>query len=50
MHSVPQNLGYSVNGLERTRTNGQLLQFRPVDSVMATLDHLLRKQDSAAAQ
>jgi hypothetical protein len=23
-YSVPQNLGYSVNGLERTRTNGQL--------------------------
>jgi len=39
-YSVPQNLGYSVNGLERTRTNGQLtLQFRPVDSVTATLDY-----------
>ncbi len=39
-YSVPQNLGYSVNGIERKRTNGQLtLQFRPVDSVTATLDY-----------
>jgi hypothetical protein len=37
---VPQNLGYSVNGIERTRTNGQLtLQFRPVESLTATLDY-----------
>jgi TonB-dependent receptor len=39
-YSVPQNLGYSVNGIERKRTNGQLtLQFRPVDAVTATLDY-----------
>jgi TonB-dependent receptor len=39
-YSVPQNLGYSVNGIERKRTNGQLtLQFRPVDSLTATLDY-----------
>src|SRR6185295_1910064 len=39
-YSVPQNLGYSVNGIERTRTNGQLtLQFKPVDSLTATLDY-----------
>ena len=39
-YSVPQNLGYSVNGIERKRTNGQLtLQFAPVDSVTATLDY-----------
>jgi TonB-dependent receptor len=39
-YSVPQNLGYSVNGIERTRTNGQLaLQWRPVEAVTATLDY-----------
>jgi TonB-dependent receptor len=39
-YSVPQNLGYSVNGIERKRTNGQLtLQYAPVDSVVATLDY-----------
>src|SRR4029079_14647207 len=39
-YSVPQNLGYSVNGIERTRTNGQLtLQFRPVEALTATLDY-----------
>ena len=37
---MPQNLGYSVNGIERKRTNGQLtLQYRPVDAVTATLDY-----------
>ena len=39
-YSVPQNLGYSVNGIERKRTNGQLtLQFAPVDALTATLDY-----------
>jgi TonB-dependent receptor len=39
-YSVPQNLGYSVNGVERKRTNGQLtLQYAPVESVVATLDY-----------
>ena len=39
-YSVPQNLGYSVNGIERKRTNGQLtLQFRPVEALTATLDY-----------
>jgi TonB-dependent receptor len=39
-YSVPQNLGYSVNGIERTRVNGQLaLQWRPLDAVTATLDY-----------
>ncbi|MGH8174728.1 MAG: TonB-dependent receptor [Steroidobacter sp.] len=39
-YSVPQNLGYSFNSIERERTNGQLaLQFAPVDSVVATLDY-----------
>jgi TonB-dependent receptor len=39
-YSVPQNLLYSVNGVERKRTNGQLtLQFRPVEAFTATLDY-----------
>ena len=39
-YSVPQNLGYSVNGIERKRTNGQLtLQFAPVEALVATLDY-----------
>jgi TonB-dependent receptor len=39
-YSVPQNLGYSVNGVQRKRTNGQLtLQYAPVDAVTATLDY-----------
>jgi TonB-dependent receptor len=40
IYSVPQNLGYSVNGIERKRTNGQLtFQFKPIDSMTATLDY-----------
>lgn len=40
IYSVPQNLGYSVNGIERKRTNGQLtFQFKPADSLTATLDY-----------
>ena len=39
-YSVPQNLLYSVNGVERKRTNGQLtFQFRPVEAFTATLDY-----------
>jgi TonB-dependent receptor len=39
-YSVPQNLGYSVNGIERKRTNGQLtLQYAPVEDLVATLDY-----------
>jgi TonB-dependent receptor len=39
-YSVPQNLGYSVNGVERKRTNGQLaLQWRPIETLTATLDY-----------
>ena len=37
---MPQNLGYSVNGVERKRTNGQLtLQFAPTDAITTTLDY-----------
>ena len=39
-YSVPQNLGYSFNSVQRERVNGQLaLQWAPVDNVVATLDY-----------
>jgi TonB-dependent receptor len=40
IYSVPQNLGYGFNGIERKRTNGQLaFQWKPADSIVATLDY-----------
>ncbi|GAB3510573.1 TonB-dependent receptor [Pseudoxanthomonas daejeonensis] len=40
VYARPQNTGYSVNGVQRQRTNGQLtLQWAPSDSVTATLDY-----------
>jgi len=40
IYSVPQNLNYSVNGVQRQRTNGQLtLQWAPSDAVTTTLDY-----------
>ncbi len=40
IYSVPQNLVYSVNGLQRQRTNGQLaLQFAPTEDITTTLDY-----------
>lgn len=40
LYSLPQNLIYSVNGVRRQRTNGQLtLQYAPVKDVVATLDY-----------
>ncbi len=40
IYSVPQNLLYSVNGVQRERTNGQLtLQYAPSDNLTATLDY-----------
>lgn len=39
LYSIPQNFGYSVNAIQRQRTNGQLvLQFRPVKELTTTLD------------
>ena len=39
LYSVPQNLIYSVNSVQRQRTNGQLaLQYAPADNVKTTLD------------
>lgn len=40
LYSVPQNLNYSVNGVQRQRTNGQVtLQWAPTDRITATLDY-----------
>lgn len=41
VYSVPRNLLYSFNELERTRTNGQLvLQYRPNDKITTTFEYL----------
>ena len=40
LYSVPQNLNYSVNGVQRQRTNGQVtLQWAPTDRLTTTLDY-----------
>ena len=40
VYARPQNLGYSVNGVQRQRTNGQLtLQYAPTERVTTTLDY-----------
>ena len=40
VYSVPQNLNYSVNGVQRQRANGQLvLQWAPTDALTTTLDY-----------
>jgi len=40
IYSVPQNIAYGVNGVQRTRTNGQLtLQFAPSKELVTTLDY-----------
>lgn len=40
IYALPQNVIYSVNGVQRQRTNGQLvLQFEPVKGLRATLDY-----------
>jgi TonB-dependent receptor len=45
IYSIPQNFGYSVNAIERERTNGQLvLQFRPVKELTTTLDMTYSEQ------
>jgi TonB-dependent receptor len=40
IYSVPQNLNYNFNSIERTRTNGQLtFQWKPADALTTTLDY-----------
>lgn len=46
IYSIPQQLKYDFNEVQRTRTNGQLaLQYRPVDSVTTTLDYTYSQQE-----
>jgi TonB-dependent receptor len=48
IYSVPQNIGYELADYERTRTNGQLtLQFRPQDSLTATLDYTFAQREES---
>ena len=40
LYSLPQNLNYNFNGVQRQRTNAQLtLQYKPVDTLVTTLDY-----------
>ncbi|WP_337243808.1 TonB-dependent receptor [Luteimonas sp. gir] len=40
IYSVPQNLVYALNGIQRQRTNAQgTLQYAPTDRITATLDY-----------
>ncbi|SDH15571.1 TonB-dependent receptor [Duganella sp. OV458] len=40
LYSLPQNLNYNFNGVQRQRTNAQLtLQYKPVDTLTTTLDY-----------
>lgn len=40
VYEVPQNGSYNLNDIDRERINGQLvLQFRPIESLTATLDY-----------
>ena len=40
VYQVPQNLNYSMSGVKRQRTNGQLtLQFAPIKELVTTLDY-----------
>jgi len=40
LYQVPQSIDFSVNGIHRVRTNGQLtLQWQPVQSLTSTLDY-----------
>lgn len=40
VYAVPQNASYDLNNIDRERINGQaVLQFRPIDSLTATVDY-----------
>jgi TonB-dependent receptor len=46
VYSVPRNINYAFGQVQRQRTNGQLtLQWRPVDSLTATLDYTYSEFD-----
>ncbi|GAB3032954.1 TonB-dependent receptor [Oleiagrimonas citrea] len=45
VYSVPQNLNYSVTGVRRERTNGQVVfQYKPTDNLTTTLDYTYSEQ------
>lgn len=49
IYSTPQNVNYQLANFNRERINGQLaLQFRPVDTVTATLDYFYSQNKIAA--
>ncbi|WP_041737108.1 TonB-dependent receptor [Colwellia psychrerythraea] len=51
LYSMPSDLRYFITDQERERTNAQLtLQFRPVESLTATLDYTYSKQDTFQAR
>jgi TonB-dependent receptor len=40
LYQVPQSIDFSMNGIQRKRTNGQLtLQWQPVETLTSTLDY-----------
>lgn len=48
VYAVPQNGEYALSEIQRERINGQLtLQFRPVDSVTATMDYTYSRNESS---
>lgn len=48
IYSVPQQLAYTFNEVQRSRVNGQLaLQYRPLNSVTATVDYTYSRLDVA---
>lgn len=50
-YAVPHNVIYGFSEVERTRTNGQLtLQYRPVESLTATLDYTYSKNEQELNQ
>jgi len=51
LYSMPSDLRYFISDQERERTNAQLtLQFRPIESLTATLDYTYSKQDTFQAR
>jgi len=51
LYSMPSDLRYFITDQERERTNAQLtLQFRPIESLTATLDYTYSKQDTFQAR
>ncbi len=51
VYQVQQNGAYDIHDIERERLNGQLvLQFRPIDSLVATVDYTYSKNKVKDAQ